>query len=224
LRYDETDADRCRRPRPPTPRSPPRSLRHRKDIADQVEPLRPQDRLDRHRRDQRRAADRPQPALTVAGFNIQQDQSVILEEPTEITRTLDVPMAEFRSDLLALLEESAASNIAAAVKLGTGKKVPFGNIFSLSQFRLALGVRKSKKQGIVTEGSGGSPVTRGAFVWWVAYNASLTGGTLQSTIARGNLASQPVQFKLAPDPTISTEGAEYGFWATEDAPQTVALT
>lgn len=162
--------------------------------------------------------------LTTAGFNIQQEQSTILEEPTEITRTLDVPMAEFRSDLLAYLEESTSSTITAGVKLGAGEKVPFGNIFSLSEFRLALAVRKSKKQGIVQEGSGGSPVKRGAFVVWIAYRASLTAGNLQTTIARGDLATQPVQFKLAPDPTMTAEGTEYGFWALEDAPQTIALT
>jgi hypothetical protein len=162
--------------------------------------------------------------LTTAGFNIQQDQSTILEEPTEITRTLTVPIAEFRPEIIAMFEESASSVVAAAVKLGSGKKVPFGNIFSLSEFRLALAARKSKKQGIVTEGSGGSPVTRGAFFIWSAYRASLAGDNLQTTIARGDLANASVQFKLAPEPTVTTEGQEYGFWLAEDAPQTIALT
>jgi len=161
--------------------------------------------------------------LTTAGFNIQQSSTTILEEPTELVRTLTVPMAEFRDDILAMAEESASSTYAAATKLGAGKKVPFGNIFSLTEFRLAVAVRKSKKEGIITEGSGASPVLRGAFVVWTAYRASLVGDNLQTTLAKGDLASLPVQFKLAPDPTMTTEGAEMGFWATENAPQTVAL-
>lgn len=162
--------------------------------------------------------------LTTAGFTIQQSTSTILEEPTELTRTLTVPIAEFRDDLLEMAEEANSSNITAAAKLGTGTKVPFGNIFSLSEFRLAVAIRKSKKQGVVTEGSGANPVTRGAFVVWVAYRASLVGDNLQTTLARGEVSSIPVQFKLSADPTQTTEGAEMGFWAIEDAPQTVSLT
>lgn len=162
--------------------------------------------------------------LTTAGFNIQQVDTTILEEPTDITRTLTIPIAEFRPDILAIVEESAAAAVTAGVKQGSGQKVPFGNILSLSNYRLALAVKKSRKQGLVQEGTGASPLTRGAFAIWVAYNASIVGENLQTTIERGNLANLALQFKLYPDPTQTTEGAEMGFWLIEDAPQTIALS
>lgn len=150
--------------------------------------------------------------LTTAGFNIQQSTSVLLEEPTEIVRTLTVPIAEFAPAILAVLEESSVSTFASAAGRAAGSKVPFGNIFSLSSFRLALAVQKSKQQSIVTEGG---TLERGPFVTWVAYKASLVGNDIQTSIARGELASFNVQFKLYPDPTQTTEGEEMGFWAVE---------
>lgn len=150
--------------------------------------------------------------LTTAGFTIQQSTTALLEEPTEISRTLTVPIAEFSPAILALLEESTVSTYAAASGRAAGSKVPFGNIFSLSSFRLALVVQKSKQQAIVTEGGS---LERGPFVGYVAYKASLVGNDIQTSIARGELASFGVQFKLYPDPAVTTEAAEMGMWLFE---------
>lgn len=158
--------------------------------------------------------------ITTAGFNIQQTTTTLLEEINEIDRTLTVPIAEFSPTILALLEESTVATYAAASKRGTGKKVAFGNINSFSSFRLALFTQKSKQQGINTEGVTG--VTRGAFFGWTAYKASFAAGNLQASIGRGTLAELSVEFKIYPDPAVSTVNGEAGFWMVEDATQTIA--
>jgi hypothetical protein len=157
--------------------------------------------------------------LTVAGFQIQQTNVTLLEEPTDLKRTLQVPIAEFSPTILALLEESTAATYASGTKRGTGTNVPFGNINSLSSFRLAVFARKSKQQGLVTETA--TSKTRGAFFGWVAYKASLSGDNLQTSIARGALADITVTFNLYPDPAVTTEGAEMGMWMSEDAGQSI---
>lgn len=162
--------------------------------------------------------------LTTAGVSIEQSTSTLLEEPTDITRTLVIKAAEWRSDILAIAEESTASAVAAATKLGSGSKVPFGNIFSLSSYRLCLAGRRSKKSGIVTEGSGGSPVTRGGLVVWAGFRASIVGEDLSSVFGKGQLTDIPLTFKLTPDPASTTEGQEFGWHYVEDVPQTIALT
>jgi hypothetical protein len=156
--------------------------------------------------------------LTTAGFQIQQTTTTLLEEPTDLTRTLTVPIAEFAPAILALLEESTVSTFAAATGRAGGSKIPFGTINSLSSFRIALIAQQSKQQGVNTEPGG---ATRGAFVAWVSYKASLLGDNLQTSIARGTLADLSVQFKVYPDPTQTTPGAEAGFWIRENSGATL---
>lgn len=160
--------------------------------------------------------------ITTAGFNIQQTSTVLLEEITEINRSLTVPIAEFSPTILALLEESTVATYAAAAKRGTGSKVAFGNINSFSSFRLALFAQKSKQQGVVTEGA--TTVTRGAFFGWTAYKASFAAGNLQASIGRGTLAELSVEFKVYPDPDVATVNGESGFWMLENGGQTVATS
>jgi hypothetical protein len=162
--------------------------------------------------------------LTTAGVTIEQSTTTLLEEPTDLVRTLVIKAAEWRSDILEIAEESTAAAVTAAVKLGSGQSVPFGNIFSLSEYRLCLAGRRSKKSGLVQEGTGGSPVTRGGLVVTCAYRASLIGEDLSSVFGKGQLTDIPLTFKLVPDPTITTEGAEMGFHYIETVPQTIALT
>src|ERR1017187_4872921 len=60
-------------------------------------------------------------ALTTGGFAIEQSNDVLLEEVTNLIRTVKVAIAELRSDTLALLEEGTTGALTAAASvLGVG--------------------------------------------------------------------------------------------------------
>lgn len=158
-------------------------------------------------------------ALTTEGIVIEQSATSLYDEIKEITRTLTVPIAEFAPAILAVLEESTVATYASGTKLGAGSAVPFGNIDSLSSFRLALASVRSKQQGVVTETAG--PKERGALVVWTAYKASLSGDNLQASISRNTLADMSVTFKLYPDPEVTTTNGEVGKWMFENPGQSV---
>lgn len=154
--------------------------------------------------------------ITVSGFNIQQEQAVLLEEPTEVSRTLAIPFAEFTSSMLTRLEEGTASTSAAR------DKVEFGAIPSLTNYRIALAVQKSKQQGIVQEGSTlASANFRGAFVVWAGYNATLTADSVAVSIGKGELANGTLTFKLSPDTDVVDANVNQGLWLIEKAPRTI---
>lgn len=157
--------------------------------------------------------------MTTEGITIEQSATTLYDEIKEITRTLTVPIAEFAPSILAMLEESTVSTYASGTKRGAGSSVPFGQIDSLSSFRLALASVRSKQQGVVTETVG--PKTRGALVVWTAYKASLSGDNLQASISRNTLADMSVTFKLYPDPAVTTTNGEVGKWMFEDDGQSV---
>lgn len=157
--------------------------------------------------------------MTTEGITIEQTTTALYEEPKEINRTLTVPIAEFSPAILAVLEESTVSTYASGTKRGAGSSVPFGNINSLSSFRLALVAVRSQQQGVVTETVG--PKTRGAFVVWTAYKASLSGDNLQTSIGRSATADLSVSFKLYPDPAVTTTNGEFGKWMFENPGQSV---
>lgn len=152
--------------------------------------------------------------LAVAGYTIEQSQTVLLEEPTEITYTVQVPFAELSPEVLQIINDSGAiDTVAGGVLAGAGKRTPFGNIFDLTHYRIALVVRKSKKQGLVVEPT----LSRGRFLTFVGYDATLTAENVQTNLGKGQLASATVTFKLYPDTAVTAEGEEHGFWFDEDA-------
>ncbi len=154
--------------------------------------------------------------MALAGFNIEQSQTVLLEEPTEITYTVQVPIAELSPTMLQIINDSASpTGVAGTTGSGTGTKTPFGNVFDLTHYRIAFVVRKSKTQGEVIEGAGGKH--RGRFVTYVGYDCSLTAENVQTNFGKGQLASATVTFKLYPDSGVTTEGEEHGFFFHEDA-------
>lgn len=157
--------------------------------------------------------------LAVAGYTIEQSQTVLLEEPTEVTYTLQVPIAELSPEMLKIINDSAAdvdavAAITGAGASGAGSKTHFGNIFDLTHYRVAFVVRRSKSQGLVTEPGGR---TRGRFFTFVGYDATITAENVQSSFGKGQLASATITFKLYPDSTVTEEGAEHGFYFDENA-------
>lgn len=153
--------------------------------------------------------------LTVAGYNIQQSTSAVLEEPQEVTRTIAFPSAEVRPDILAMLEEAGAvETVAAAALRSPQDRVRFGTVVELSSYRLAvIGVRK-EVQGAVTEPGGAK---RGRLVALVGFNCQISADNAQVAFGEGDMAQVPLSFTFHPDSTLTTSGTEFGMWLTEDS-------
>lgn len=159
--------------------------------------------------------------ITLAGYTIEQAQGTLLEEPTEVQYTVQVPFAEIRPDIIKLIHESpSADHIDATATDGSGTKVPFGTVADLTHYRIAFIVRRTKKQGVVTEGVGGKE--RGRFLVYCGYDCTMQGENVSQSFGKGALASAPITFRLYPDSTISEEGTEHGFWFDEDGAQVLA--
>lgn len=151
--------------------------------------------------------------ITSAAYNIQQTTTAVLERITEVTRAATVNVAELRPDIVAMIEEGLAADVAAAAGLSAHSKVTFGNIEDLTQYRMAFLGRRSKSQGVVVEPGG---VERGRLFAYVAYRVQLQAENLQLGFAEGDMANADVTFKLYPEPGQAA-GAEHGVWLFEDA-------
>jgi hypothetical protein len=155
-------------------------------------------------------------AIASASYNIQQTTTAVRERVTEVTRTVTVAVAELRPDIVAMLEEGAATDTAAAAGLGAYAKITFGNIEDLTQYRMAFIGRRGKDQGIVQEAAGAGAIQRGRLFAYVAYRCALAADNLQIGFAEGDLANANVNFKLYPEPG-RPQGQEHGIWLFEDA-------
>jgi hypothetical protein len=154
--------------------------------------------------------------LSTTGYNIQQTTQTVRERVTEVVRQVTVNVAELRPDIVRMLEEGVASDLAAASGKSAASKVTFGNIEDLTQYRMAFIGRRGKDQGIVNEAAAPGGKKRGRLFAYVAYRAQLTADNLQLGFAEGDLASANVTFKLYPEPG-QPEGEEHGYWLFEDA-------
>lgn len=157
--------------------------------------------------------------ITSDGFNIQQSTSTILEEITDTSRTVTIPVAELTAEVQEILEESSGI-VSVAATAGTNiaqRKTPFGSIFDLSTYRIAVVYRFKKSQGTVVEAG----TTRGRAAAWVGYRATLTADNTQISIGEGELVGGTLTFKLDADPTVTAEGSEQGFWIYETAGGTI---
>ena len=156
----------------------------------------------------------------VSGWEIQQAAGNIIEEVTSITRHVALSLAEFRQDILQLVEESQATGtVAAAAGVGSQKVVKFGSFTSLGRHRIAFIARKSRASGEVTEPGGGA-LKRGAFVMGVGYSCQISADDAEIEFDKGNLAAAGVGFTFFPEGG-QTQGQEYGSWFIEDAPQAI---
>ena len=159
--------------------------------------------------------------FTTAGLNIQQDTSPILEEISEVTRTVTIPIAQLDSAMLDILEESGGVTTVAA---GAGvdapqTKVPFGSIVDLGTYRVAVVWRFKKSQGIVVEPT--TLLERGRIAAWVGYNMKLTADNVQVSIGENEIVGGSLAFKAESDAAVTAEGTEQGFWIYETAGATL---
>lgn len=152
--------------------------------------------------------------LTVNEWKIQQQTSAVLEDPQEVVRTLKIPMAEFRPDLIQLLENAPeVAAIAAAAGSSAFNAVGFGSVSDLTQYRVAYAIVRPKEAGIVVE-SGGNE--RGRLLVQAAYRCSVSAENVSITFGLSEMASADLTLKLYPEPG-QPQGQEYGSWFDEVA-------
>lgn len=157
--------------------------------------------------------------LTTSGYNIEQSQTPLLEEPTEIGYTVSVPFAELTGAVLSILYQGATETVATKLTAEhttdlAADITKFGNIFNLEHYRVAFVLRRNIAQGLVKEKAGN---TRGRFLAFVGYDASATAENTTASFAKGALATMTMNFKLQPDAAVTEEGEEFGFWLDEQA-------
>lgn len=153
-------------------------------------------------------------SFDTSGYEIQQVSGNILEEITDITRTIEVSIAEFKPEHLQLIEGAPAiTAVAAGANVGAQDVVAFGSFSSLTRYRFAFISRRATASGVVTEPGG---ATRGRFFMGAAYSAQLSADSVDFEQAKGELTAVGVSFALFPE-SGEDSGAEYGAWFDEQS-------
>jgi hypothetical protein len=148
----------------------------------------------------------------VEGFEIQQVPGAILEDITDLSRTIAVSVAELRPNLLAMIEQGTeATDVAAGTGAGAQDIVKFGSFNSVTQYRIAWISRRHQGSGTVAESAS---ITRGRFFMGVGYRCQITADEIEYEGGKGELTGLGLSFKLFPEPG-QTYGQEYGLWASE---------
>lgn len=150
--------------------------------------------------------------FSTEGLEIQQVPGAILEDITDLSRTITVSVAELRDELLAMVEQgTVGTDVAPATGAGGQDIVKFGAFNSVTQYRIAWVSRRHQGSGTVAEGAG---VVRGRFFMGVGYRCQITADEISFEGAKGELTGLGLTFKLFPEPG-QTFGQEYGLWASE---------
>lgn len=153
--------------------------------------------------------------MTSQEYTIEQTNTPVIEDITEVTRTLRCTVGEINPEHLQLIEEGGSVvTIAAAAGKAAQKQVKFGTIASLTRRRVAFIGQRNQASGVVTEPTGGP--TRGRFVALCLYQAQISAEAAEVSLGKGNLASVPVTFKAYPEDG-QPSGSEFGSWFLEDA-------
>ncbi len=155
--------------------------------------------------------------FSTEGLEIQQVAGNILEELTDINRSITVSMAEFNPFGFQLMENAPEiETLVAAAGVSAQKRIAFGSFSSLDRYRFAFISRRPKAAGTVTESD--STTIRGRFVMGVAYQAQLQADEISMEQGKGELTASELAFTLFPETTeAQPEGQEVGAWYLEDA-------
>lgn len=155
--------------------------------------------------------------LAVTEWKIQQQTTAVLEEPSAVNRTVKIPMAEFRPQLIQLFENAPeVTALAAAAGYSAADKIPFGTFADIAQYRVAYATKRPKEAGTVTETVASGGKVRGRILMQVLYRCQISAENLQIQFGLGEMAHADITLKLFPEPG-QTEGEEYGFWVDEHA-------
>jgi|SRR5262245_29031517 len=164
----------------------------------------------------------------VEGWEIQQTAGNVIEEISDITRSVSVSIAEFTVEMLKIIEGdsgviSAVTAVGgpAATAKGAQDKLAFGSFRSLSRYRVAFISQRARASGEVTEAANAN-AKRGRFVMGVGYSAQLSADEIEMEQAKGELTAAGTGFTFFPEGG-QTQGSEYGAWFLEDA-GTIAAT
>jgi hypothetical protein len=148
------------------------------------------------------------------GLEIQQVPGAILEDITDLSRTITVSVAELRPEMLAIVEQGTiATDVAAGTGSGAQDIVKFGAFNSITQYRVAWVSRRHQGSGTVYESAS---LTRGRFFMGVGYRCQITADEIEYEGAKGELTGLSLSFKLFPEPG-QVFGQEYGLWASEQS-------
>lgn len=154
-------------------------------------------------------------AIKSEGLGIEQLQGNVIEDITEITRGLTVPMAGISAENLQVFENaSTIGAVAATTGASAQESVKFGSFSEATQYRAVLIGMRPKSAGIVKESVGGP--SRGRMVARVLYRVSLAADESTFSVGKGNLASADVSFNAYPEPGQNPD-VSHGIWLLEDA-------
>lgn len=147
------------------------------------------------------------------GQEIQQVAGNVLEEITDISRSIELSVAAFDARGFQLMENAPnVTSIAAGVGKSAQKKIAFGSFQSLKRYRWAFVSRRSNRSGVVTE-SGGA--TRGRFVMGTAYEAQLAADEIEMEQSKGELTAASLTWTMFPTDG-QPSGEEWGAWYLEE--------
>ena len=153
----------------------------------------------------------------VEGWEIQQVPGNVIEEVTQITRTIEVSFADLRPEHLAMIEgKTSVTPVAVSPATGASAQevIKYGSFSSLHRYRFAFVAQRPLAAGKVTES--GPAIECGRFFMGVCYQAQISADDAELEQDKGALTAAGVTFTCFPDST-ELQGEEYGAWFDETA-------
>ena len=148
------------------------------------------------------------------GWEIQQLAGNVIEEITDLSRTMEISFADLRPEHLAMIEGAPApTTIAAAAGKSAQKKIAFGSFVSLKRYRFAFISQRPQAAGLVVQTDAAE---RGRFFAGVAYSAQLSADEVEFEQDKGALTAVGVTFTMFPEEG-EPRGEEYGTYFDEQA-------
>jgi len=155
-------------------------------------------------------------SFDTSGYEIQQVSGNVIEEITDISRSVEISFADFRPEHLRMMENAPnIASVVAAANKSAQKKIAFGTFSSPEQYRFAFVAQRPKQAGIVTE-PGAPGKERGRFFMGVIYAGQVSADELTFEQAKGELTAAGVTFTAFPVSGQPT-GEEFGAWYDEQA-------
>jgi hypothetical protein len=153
-------------------------------------------------------------SFDTSGYEIQQVPGSVLEDITDLSRTITVSAAEMTPEILKIVEQGViATDVAAGTASGAQDVVKFGSFLSVDQYRIAFISRRHTGSGTVAESGS---VTRGRFFMGVGYRCQMTADEVALEGTKGELSAASLTFKFFPE-SGQTYGQEFGAWFMEQA-------
>lgn len=147
-------------------------------------------------------------------LTVDQRTGAIFEDITEIARGLKVDIAEISPEHWKIVEQAAAIDaILAGANTSAQRGVKSGSFTEFDRYRVAFIAQRRKSQGLITEPGG---ATRGRYVVFGFYSASLAAVSSETKLDQGALATRTVEFKGFPDTALAA-GADTMFFFDETA-------